>query len=287
MPAPLVAAVLAFTAGRSVAANAASIRAGLAEAGRVGAAVLLTPECALIGYPGAAREDCAGIDWCQVADEEERLERDAQRAGVVLVLGTAAELPGDADSSERAASARRSRISNDALVLGATAAPVRYRKRALTPHDLLHFTPGPEQGACVVRIAGWQMGISICYELRFGALWAEQAAAGADGFLSLAHMAGGDPDPGTKAVVIPQLYSARAAEWATPLLLANTAAPDRWLASGHWDARGVRVGERSDGLLVTTLTPRTQLDPWYATVRAQALARLHPAAGAARMPSPA
>ena len=86
-------------------------------------------------------------------------------------------------------------------------------------------------------------------------------------------MAGPDVDPGTKVQVIPALYSARAAEWATPLVLANTAADDRWLDSGAWDARGVRVAHQSAGLLVTTLMPRTQFAPWYGDLRHLALRR--------------
>ncbi len=262
MPAPLVAAVAAFTATSSLVDNAARIRAFLAEAGRAHAALLLTPECALIGYPGAARPSLAGIDWCAVADQEERLEAEAARAGVVLVLGTASPLS--------------SGVGNDALVLGATSRPVRYRKRCLTPLDREHFAPSPEQGACLVTIAGWRMGITICYELRFGALWAGQAADGADGFLTIAHMAGRDVDPGTKAAVVPQLYSARAAEWATPLLLANTAAADRWLDSGLWDARGIAMQHGAEGLMLARMLPRTAYDPWYGALRAQSLAQVRP-----------
>jgi predicted amidohydrolase len=264
MTAPLDAAILAFAAGADIRANAARIHAALAEAGQ--ARVLLTPECALIGYPGAARESCAGIDWCLVADEEERLEAAAVRAGVVLVLGSASPLPSGTPA------APGPRVGNDAVVLGASPRPLRYRKRCLTPQDRAHFAPG-SGGACLFALAGWRLAVSVCFELRFGALWAEQAAAGADAFLSIAHMAGRDGDPGTKAAVIPQLYAARAAEWATPLLLANTADAGRWLDSGQWDARGVRVASCAEGLLRTAITPRTQFDPWYAALRSEALAQ--------------
>jgi predicted amidohydrolase len=277
MTAPLDVAILAFSASADIRANAARIAAALAEAAP--ARLLLTPECALIGYPGAARSGCADIDWCLVADEEERLEAAAVRAGVVLVLGSASQLS-SAESAESMASATpaqrgaasRPVVGNDAVVLGAGRRPLRYRKRSLTPQDREHFAPG-SGGACLFALAGWRLALSVCFELRFGALWAEQAAAGADAFLSLAHMAGSDPDPGTKAAVIPQLYAARAAEWATPLLLANTADPARWLDSGLWDARGMRVASRAEGVLRTTITPRERLDPWYARLRDEALAQ--------------
>jgi predicted amidohydrolase len=271
MTAALDAAILAFSAGADIRANALRIHAAIAEAAP--ARLLLTPECALIGYPGAARASCADIDWRLVADEEERLGLAAARAGLVLVLGSASPLPpGPPGPPPPRGTASLPATGNDALVLGAGRRPLRYRKRCLTPQDGEHFAPG-SGGACLFTLDGWRLALSVCFELRFGALWAEQAAAGADAFLSIAHMAGTDPDPGTKAAVIPQLYAARAAEWATPLLLANTADAGRWLDSGQWDARGVRVASRAEGLLRTTITARAQFDPWYARLRAEALAQ--------------
>jgi predicted amidohydrolase len=258
---PLPVATFAFTASDDVGANAERLKQAVAEAGRAGAKVLLTPECGLVGYPGAARPDLAAVDWCRVGDEEDVLELAARRAGLVLVLGTAGPFR---DTHT---------FSNDALVLNAGPVPLRYRKRALTPGDTAHFVPGEEHQPATVAVAGWTLGLSICYELRFGTIWAEQSRTGADAFLSIAHMAGPDVDPGTKAEVIPNLYSARAAEWATPLLLANTAAADRWVDSGHWDARGVKVANRAEGVLVSTLQPRASLAKWYTGLRDEALRR--------------
>lgn len=258
---PLPVATFAFTATDDIGANAKRLQTAVAEAGRAGAKILLTPECSLIGYPSAARPDLSAVDWCRVGDEEDVLELAARKAGIVLVLGTACAFRDP------------TRFSNDALVLNAGPTPLRYRKRALTPTDTTHFIPGDDGQPSTISVAGWTLGLSICYELRFGALWASQAKAGVDAFLSIAHMAGPDGDPGTKAEVIPNLYSARAAEWATPLLLANTSAPDRWVDSGHWDARGVRVATQAEGLLLTTLQPRSTLAPWYSGLREESLRR--------------
>lgn len=257
---PLPVAAFAFTASDDVGANTKALRAAVADAGRLGAKLLLTPECALVGYPGAARKDLAGVDWCRVGDEEDVLELAARQAGLVLVLGTAGPFR------------EQTTFSNDALVLNAGPQPLRYRKRCLTPGDVRHFIPGEER-VCTFAVAGWSIGLTICYELRFGPVWAEQARAGVDAFATIAHMAGPDVDPGTKAEVIPNLYSARAAEWATPLLLANTAAADHWVDSGAWDARGVRIAGAGEGLVTTVLSPRSSFDPWYAGLRAEALRR--------------
>lgn len=258
---PLPVATFAFTATDDLGLNAQRLRQAVADAGKAGAKLLLTPECSLIGYPGAARTDLTTVDWCRVGDEEDVLELAARKAGLVLVLGTGCAWKDTAH------------FSNDALVLNAGPQPLRYRKRALTPGDTRHFIPGDEQQPTTIRVAGWTLGLSICYELRFGALWAAQAKAGVDAFLSIAHMAGPDVDPGTKTDVIPNLYSARAAEWATPLVLANTSAPDRWVDSGHWDARGVRMATQGEGLLLTMLQPRSTLAPWYSGLREESLRR--------------
>ena len=85
-------------------------------------------------------------------------------------------------------------------------------------------------------------------------------------------MAGADPDPGTKAEVVPALFATRAAEWATPVLFANTAAPDRYLDTALWDARGVRIARCGDGLMFGELRRREFFDPWYGELRRRTLA---------------
>src|SRR5687768_11762055 len=114
---PLPVAAFAFTATDDLGANAKRLQAAVADAGRAGAKILLTPECSLVGYPSAARPDLAAVDWCRVGDEEDVLELAARKAGIVLVLGTACAFK---DTT---------RFSNDALVLNNGPTPLRYRKR--------------------------------------------------------------------------------------------------------------------------------------------------------------
>lgn len=255
---PLQVAAWCWEAGDDPLANAAAIRRAIALADAEGAKVLVTPECVLTGYPSAGRRDLAGIDWAQIADLEDSLLLEAKRRGMLLVLGSAAQA-GD-----------EGKATNE-LVAGGCVQPMRLSKRQLTPIDQPHFVPGPATTP-VVHAHGWTFGLSICYEVRFPDIWRDQAAAGADAFLHVAHMAGPDPDPGTKAEVIPSLYATRAAEWATPLIVANTAAADRYLDGGVWDARGVRIASVNDGLALAALSPRESLAPWYGELRRQALA---------------
>ena len=259
--APLRVGCWSFTATAEAAGNDAAVRRGIAAAGAAGVRVLLTPECALPGYPGAARPTLAGLDGCALAEREDALLRHAREHGIELVLGSAAE-----DGAGG--------WTNDAAAVGA-----RYRKRCLTPGDTAHFVPGTRPA--VITVDGWRCGLAICYDLRFPDVWADLHRQQVDALLVIAHMAGADPDPGTKAVVIPAFCAVRAAEAATPLVFCNTAAADRWLDSAVWDARGVRVahdGSPAAGgsLLVADLQPRDGLAPWYAGVRDGYLARLAP-----------
>lgn len=243
-----------FTASAVVADNAAAIRIGVAAAAAAGVRVLLTPECALTGYPGAVRTDLSDLVGCGLAEQEERLLAEADRAGVVLVLGTAA-------------STGAGGWTNDAVAMTA-----RYRKRCLTPGDTALFTAGTMP--TVLTVDGWRLGLAICYDLRFPDVWGDLARLDVDANLVLAHMAGSDHDPGTKAAVIPAFCAVRAAETATPLVLANTAAADRWLDSAAWDARGVRTLAAAEGLLVTDLVRRTAYAPWYDRLRTTYLHRV-------------
>jgi omega-amidase len=256
MPKSLTAACWSFTSTDSVAENRDRIAEGVSAAAEAGAQLLLTPECALTGYPSVARADFARLDWNELAAAERELATRARDAGVALVLGTAGTATDDA--------------TNDALACGNVPAEVRYRKRCLTPLDKKPFVAGDE--AVVAECAGWGLGLAICYDIRFPRVFAELARAGADAFLVIAHMAGPDPDPGTKETILPAHFASRAAEWATPTLLCNARADDRWLNSGCWDARGIRTADGGEGLLLATLTPRETLDPWYTTVRNDSLA---------------
>ncbi|GDY15045.1 hypothetical protein LBMAG53_39230 [Planctomycetota bacterium] len=255
-------ATWSFTATADPRSNRDEVRDGIAAAAAANARIVVMAECALTGYPGAARTDFSDVDWRLFGDLEDELAEAAKQSGVVLVLGTASP-DGRPGGDPR-------RITNDALAVGAGIAPVRYRKQCLTPGDTAHFVAG--DSAVWFDCDGWRFGLGICYDLRFPDVWARLAAAGCDGFLCPAHLAGADPDPGTKAAVLPALCAARASELATPLVLANTAAPDRWLDSGAWDARGVRVASGT-GLVVSELVRRTAFAPWYAGIRDLALDR--------------
>ncbi|MCS6971050.1 MAG: nitrilase-related carbon-nitrogen hydrolase [Planctomycetota bacterium] len=251
---PLTVAAYAFTASADVRDNHAAIIAGIEHAAKAKAKLVAFPECSLCGYPPATGA-FTGTD-CRLAELAEDIIAAAAKRDLVVVFGSTAP-----DG--------RGSFLNLAIAGGACPTQ-RLAKRALTAHDRAWFAPGPPT-PLLVRVAGWQIALAICYEVRQARWWYEAAAAGADAAVIIAHQAGSDPDPGTKAQVLPALHAARAAELALPILLANTAAPDRWLESAAWDARGRLLGARAQGLLVAAWEHRSQLDPWYEQLRRDAL----------------
>ena len=189
-------ACLQMDAGPDLDANLRLISAGIHEAAKAGAHILLTPECALSGYPGAARDNFDDINWCNYDGHEDLVHVRAQSAGIAVLLGSISK--------------RGDQIYNDALLCGDGVTASRYHKRCLTPFDRGFFAAG--SAPSLVDFQNWKLGITICYDVRFPHTWGDLVANGADAILSIAHMAGPDPDPGTKATVVPNHYSGRAAE---------------------------------------------------------------------------
>lgn len=248
----LAVAAIAFTASADVRANAAAIAGGVSRAATAGAQLVVTPECALTGFPGHDREDLETIDWQAVAGLEDELSEQALERGIALVLGTASRCG--------------SGVSDDALVCGAVDTEQRYRCQRLTVTESGIFVPGEE---CVVfTCAGWHVGIAIAYELRFPHLWQALAERDVDVVVVPAHLAGSQ-EAEARSRVLPALCMARAAEWVTPLVLCNCADDDRWLDSTIWDARGLPLADRGSGVVVAELSPRELLPAFYRDLHAQ------------------
>jgi predicted amidohydrolase len=247
MPEPLDIACFPFPLTGDVRANAAAIREAIDAASKAQARILVTPECALTGYPIHDRVDMDELDLEAVASLEDDLAECASMRGMVLVLGTVSAYQGG--------------LSNDALLCGAISRETRYRKRLLFPMEEDHFLPGNQP--VTFDIDGWRIAVTICYEVRASAIWCDLMSRGVDAIVHLAHMAGHDPDHPTKQRLLPELYAARAAEMVAPLILCNCADRDRWIDSGVWDARGILQNMQGQGMFTTRVQSREAFDPWY------------------------
>lgn len=170
-------AVFQMCSGIDPEANAAALVAAIDEAAKGGAAMLFTPE--MSGLLDRDRKRAAG----KLSNEANDLVLSAARAagarsGIWVALGSLA-LAGEREDE---------RLVNRSLVIDATG-EIRacYDKLHLFDVDLASgeswresaaYAPG--DGAVVVQTPVGQLGLSICYDLRFPALYNALSGAGAE-----------------------------------------------------------------------------------------------------------
>jgi predicted amidohydrolase len=168
-------AVLQMTSGIDPAVNAATLTGAVAEAARAGAAMLFTPEMSGLLDRDRARGAAA------IRNEEEDVVlaavREAAAAhGMWVHLGSLAVRRPDG------------RLANRGFVIDDTGAVrARYDKLHLFDVNLGNGESWREsasyaagEGATVVATPAGRIGLSICYDLRFPALYAALAEAGAE-----------------------------------------------------------------------------------------------------------
>jgi predicted amidohydrolase len=169
-------AVLQMTSGIDPSANAATMEAAITEAAAQGAVILFTPEMSGLLDSGGAR---AATQVVAEADEPvlARIRAAAARAGLWVHLGSLA-VKGEGDDA---------RWANRAFVIDAQGEiAARYDKVHLFDVDLptgeswresSRYMPG--QGTSVVDTPIGKLGLSICYDMRFPALFQTLSGAGA------------------------------------------------------------------------------------------------------------
>jgi predicted amidohydrolase len=271
----LCVATLATDGAGDVDQNFSVIEQALTWAVDAGAQVLATNECALTGYPPLSAVSQQHSMPPQLNRQAHRarqaraaLLQQAHDTGIGLILGTATP------NSEISEAGWWNEIHwSDDQGTGS------YQKRYLMPNEiacqgLAASQPAAQADQPLMTVAGWKLGLHICYEVRFAPLIARTARE-ADALVAVAHMANPDPD-GIKAEIIPAHYATRAAEWACPLVLANTCASNAVLPSGAWTASGSSAPGQSETFEqagrsferhLHVLRHRDQYDPWLRYVR--------------------
>jgi predicted amidohydrolase len=173
----LCVAVVQMQSGHDLAQNLSAMRALCAQAARNGARLLLLPEnFAFFGEPEQRSEHAEVLGRGPISQSVAGVARDH---GVVIVAGGMPERSSDAK-----------RPYNTAAVFGASGELVtRYRKLHLFDVELSDgqvyaesesTTPGDT--AVVFECHGVRVGLAICYDLRFPALFETLSAAGAELF---------------------------------------------------------------------------------------------------------
>lgn len=227
-------ALLQMTSGIDPGANAETLEAAIAEAAGQGATMLFTPEMSGLvdsnGARAAAHIVAEGDDMVLA-----RVRAAAKRAGIWVHLGSLAVAGGGEDG----------RWANRAFVIDAAGEIVaRYDKIHLFDVDLptgeswresSRYAPGG--GTCVVETPVGPLGLSICYDMRFPALF--QALSGA----------------GATVLAVPAAFTVPTgqAHWHT-LLRA------RAIENACWLVAAAQVGAHADGR--NTYGHSLVVDPW-------------------------
>ncbi|MFN7176590.1 MAG: carbon-nitrogen hydrolase family protein [Thermaurantiacus sp.] len=165
-----------MTTGLNPDANARHLAAAIGELAADGATLVFTPEMSGLLDRDSHRLRAAARD--EAEDPVLAAVRDAaKRHGVGVVLGSLAVRGG-----------AHGRLSNRSFVIGSDGVvAARYDKLHLFDVELAggeryresaSFAPGNR--AEVAEVAGARLGLSICYDLRFPALYTALAQAGAD-----------------------------------------------------------------------------------------------------------
>lgn len=143
---------LQFAACENIAKNLAAIRRGMENAADEKVRLLLTPECALCGYPPVEVPSVQAIDQKSLAEGYQEIVELARKLQIYVALGTVTFQGADAYNSIQMIDPR-----------GKDLKP--YHKRALWGWDKNNFQPGNETG--IYNIDGITVGVRICFEVRF------------------------------------------------------------------------------------------------------------------------
>jgi deaminated glutathione amidase len=170
-------AILQMTSGIDPAANAAALVGGLETAAAGGAVLAFTPE--MTGLLDRDRARAAGSIVGEDADPVLAAARGAaKRLGLWVHLGSLALRPGDGEARY---------VNRGFLIDDAGAIRARYDKLHLFDVDLASgeswresaaYAPGA--GAIVAETPAGQLGLSICYDVRFPDLYRSLSDAGAE-----------------------------------------------------------------------------------------------------------
>ena len=127
------------------------IKKAVIEAYGQGVKLIVFPECSLTGYPPRDIDSSAQVDFEQLNIVYKDLQVLADNNDIYIIVGSITQA--------------EDQYFNSAIVFSPNKDFVVYNKRALWGWDRDNFTVGNENG--IIEIDGWQIGIRICFEVRF------------------------------------------------------------------------------------------------------------------------
>ena len=160
----LTIATIQSSIGASVGINGAHIRGMMRRASASGAELAHFPEGALSGYAGQEIWGWDSVNWDEIEAELASIGALARELGLWVCLGSAHALPAP------------HRPHNSIWVISDQGKRVhRYDKRMCSNSEVTYwFTPG--RAPLVFDVAGIRLGVAICIEAAFPALFAEYEA---------------------------------------------------------------------------------------------------------------
>ncbi len=263
----LTAATCQFSVEAEVAHNLKKITELIEQAAQKNADVVHFSECALSGYLGVDVPSANDVDWSQLKEATEEVQRLARVHKVWVLLGSSHPL------------SKGNKPHNSIYVINARGQIVeRYDKRFCTgtlgkkpTMDLAHYSPGNR--FVTFRVKGITCGVLICYDYRFPELYREYKRLGVEVIFQSFHNARAsvvkDDNYDIWRTIVPATMCCRAAEnhfW----ISANNSStrPSRW---GSFSVRpdGQLMGQlrrHHSGLLLTEMSIDPKLfdapGPW-------------------------
>jgi predicted amidohydrolase len=141
-----------FAVCENMESNLAAIKRGIERAAKEDVRLLVTPECALCGYPPIEIASVKDINQAFQLEASKEIEKLANEHEMYVALGMVTFDDGD--------------IYNSVQLMHPEGKELRpYHKRALWGWDKDNFQPGNERG--IYEIDGIKVGVRICYEVRF------------------------------------------------------------------------------------------------------------------------
>ncbi len=203
--------------------NVAQILRALSRACDSDARLLVTPECALCGYPPIEIDSISAIDFDAQNQAIDRLRAECNRRDAHLLVGMVRTVGG----------AHR----NSMALLSPGYEPRYYDKRALWGWDQNNFAPGDDSSG-VWDVEGIRIGVRICFEVRFPEFFRELYREHADAAIVAFADVGQRADPRRYSTLQAHLIT-RAVENTFHVVSANS-------TSGYQTAPTCAIGPNGD-----------------------------------------
>lgn len=140
-----------FAVTSEIKENLENIKKAILSAAEKGIKLLIFPECALTGYPPYDIPNSSCVDFDSLALAYKQLQELVNDSDIAVIAG--------------AIHKENLRYYNSAIIFRPFCEKEFYYKRALWGYDKDNFAPGNESG--IFKLEDWNIGIRICYEVRF------------------------------------------------------------------------------------------------------------------------